>query len=151
MYKLYNIYIHKHLKTVHNVLNELILVRIPFVTLIGDHHGLRDKWDAYCAEHGVKSCIRHYKDNRFNSLFETVYHRKDFLQVLDSVEKLNMLLQSVKADLNSETVVTFLHCYAIFYLKITGPYWNLMTSGKVNYPELSPHIQELKSFLEHCV
>lgn len=37
----------------------------------GDHLGLRDWWDAYCASKGIKSLIGNYRDNRFNSLFQT--------------------------------------------------------------------------------
>ena len=32
----------------------------------GDHLGVRDRWDAYCREKGLKSVIGNYKDNRFN-------------------------------------------------------------------------------------
>ncbi|KAL4238812.1 hypothetical protein ACF0H5_003519 [Mactra antiquata] len=37
----------------------------------GDHHGVRDKWEAYCYEWGLKSAIGNYIDNRFNGLFHT--------------------------------------------------------------------------------
>ena len=41
--------------------------------------------------------------------------------------------------------------FGLIYLKITGPYPNLMTSGCVAYFELYLYIQTLRSFLEACV
>ena len=60
----------------------------------GDHHGVRDLWEAYCARNGLKSVIGNYKDNRFNALFQTasqIYlHREDFITVLQSINSPNL-------------------------------------------------------------
>ena len=54
----------------------------------GDHHGLRDRWEAYCSNKGVKSVIGNYRDNRFNALFQTaaeiLVHHSDILEGLDN-------------------------------------------------------------------
>jgi hypothetical protein len=57
----------------------------------GDH-GVRDLWEARCAENGGKPLIGNYKDNNFNfnAQFqisaEIHLHRKDLIQVLESVK-----------------------------------------------------------------
>ncbi|KAH3884182.1 hypothetical protein DPMN_008155 [Dreissena polymorpha] len=38
----------------------------------GDHTGVRDRWEAFCAKNSVKSIIGNYKDNRFNCLFQNM-------------------------------------------------------------------------------
>ena len=43
-----------------------------------------------------------------------------------------------------------LQCLGMFFVKVTGPYWNLITYGKVHYLELHPHIAKLKQYLEDC-
>ncbi|KAH3790374.1 hypothetical protein DPMN_168573 [Dreissena polymorpha] len=101
----------------------------------------------------IKSTIGNYKDNRFNGLFETaaeiLVHRSDFLHVLKTVGKPNRKLQAVEADLNSKEIVTMLMALGLIYMKITGPYWNLITSGDIAYLELYPHIQKLHKYLEN--
>ena len=111
-------------------------------------------WESYCASKGIKSVIGNYKDNRFNGLFETsaaiIYHRNDFIHILQTVDKPNLKIQSVKADLLSPTILSMLTVIAILHVQITGPYWMLVTSGVVSYLELYPHIQALETYLEGC-
>lgn len=118
------------------------------------HTGLRDRWEAHCAKHGIKSIIGNYKDNHFNGLFETaaeiLVHLQDFLDVINTVQNPNLKIKSVQADLNSGTVQTLLTCLAILYIKVTGPYWWLVTSGLVSYLELYKYIQMLESYLQKC-
>lgn len=103
----------------------------------GDHHGVRDIWEAHCAKNGLKSEIGNYKDNRFNALFQTAaeifLHRRDFITVLETIIAPNMKLQSVLADLKSEEIMTIVQCLGLFYLNVTGPYWNLIVQNKVPY------------------
>jgi hypothetical protein len=47
-----------------------------------------------------------------------------------------------------ESILILFQCFGIFYLKVTGPYWNLVTSGKVIYLDFYPHVTELKDFLK---
>jgi hypothetical protein len=72
---------------------------------VGDHLGLRDKWEAYCKLSGIKSTIGNYKDNRFNA--EVFTHLKNFLEVLRSTKTLNKKLLSVKADIECPFVELF--------------------------------------------
>ena len=64
---------------------EMVIERVLRTTAdvfgpVGDHHGVRDRWEAHCSTSGVKSLIGNYRDNRFNALFETaaeVFHHHD--------------------------------------------------------------------------
>ncbi|KAK3104622.1 hypothetical protein FSP39_006401 [Pinctada imbricata] len=121
---------------------------------VGDHLCLRDSLEAHCKSTGTKSTIGNYKDNRFNALFQTAaevfVHKKYFLQVLHSVEKPNKKLQSVKADLECPLVGILLQSFGLVYLKLTGPYWNMVTSGEIPYLKLYPYIQDLSTYLKKC-
>ena len=35
----------------------------------------------------------------------------------------------------------------LIYVKITGPYWNLVTAGDITYLELYQHIQKLDEYI----
>ena len=121
---------------------------------VGEHIGVRDKWEAHCKWNGIKSIVGNYRDNRFNALFQTAaevfVHRKSFLEVLETVEKPNNKLQSVKVDLEDVVIKTLLQGLGLFYVKVTGPYWNLVTGGQVPYLKLYTHIQSLHAFLQLC-
>ena len=88
----------------------------------GDHLGVRNRWDAYCREKGLKSVIGYYKDNRFNALFQTaaeIYlHRNDFLTVIKTVTKPNVKLKAVKSDIECEELIALLQCLGMFYVKV---------------------------------
>jgi large-conductance mechanosensitive channel len=43
------------------------------------------------------------------------------------------LLKSVMLDLEDPKVVSMIQSVAICYFKITGPYWDVMTSGDFDY------------------
>jgi len=118
----------------------------------GEHLGVRDRWDAYCSNNGIKSLIGNYRDNRFNALFETsahiFLHRKDFVDVLKTVEKPNLKLKAVTSDLESKEVTALLQCLGLFYVKLTGPFWNFVTCGKVPYLKVYTHVQDIQQFLQ---
>ena len=121
---------------------------------VGDHHGVNDLWEADCSAKGRKSIIGNYKDNRFNAIFQTaakiMVHRHDFISVLEGVAQKNLKVQAVLADLKSDIIAIFMQCFAIMYVKVTGPFWNLVTSSGVSYLELHQHVVELKQYLEKC-
>ena len=120
---------------------------------VGEFLGLRDLWEAHCAQHGIKSRISNYKDNRFNGLFQTaaqvLHHVQDFIYVLH-FRTSNKKLQSVQGDLEDPIVITFVQALAIVYVQITGPYWHLMVSGDVPYVSLYNIIQPLLEYIEEC-
>lgn len=114
----------------------------------------RDFEQCICFISGVKSRIGNYRDNRFNGLFQTaaevLVHAEDMIEVLSTVKQPNKKLIAVKADLQCEVIRTLLQCFALFYVKVTGPYWNLVTSGEVPYLCLYSHIQTLADYLKTC-
>jgi hypothetical protein len=137
-----------------SVVNRVVRTTSDTFGPAGDHLGVRDRWEAYCSEHGIKSLIGNYRDNRFNALFQTsaevFMHREEFIKVLGTVSKPNMKLKAVKSDLESNDVCSLLQCLGLYYIKLTGPYWNMITNGSVNYFELSTHIKDIEKFLTTC-
>ena len=116
---------------------------------VGDHYGICDRWEAYCSQNRLKSLIGSYRDNRFNSLFQTaaeLLHAEDIMDVIDTVTKPNQKLVSVQADLKCDIIQVMLQCFGLLYIKVTGPCWNLVTMGEVPYLLLYTHIQDLASF-----
>jgi hypothetical protein len=120
----------------------------------GDHHGVRDVWEAHCATAGIKSLIGNYRDKRFTALFqnaaEIYHHRRHFISILETVKQPNLKLKSILADLKSYPIMTLVQCLGLFYVKITGPYWNLVVNSSVPYLELHSEIEDLRLFLELC-
>ena len=118
---------------------------------VGEHTGVRDRWEAYCGSRGIKSFVSNYRDNRFNALFrasaEVVHHREQFIDVLQSVKTPNKKLKSMLADLQCPVVTTMIQGVAIMYLRVTDVYWTLVTSSSVKYLELYRYIQRLHLFL----
>ncbi|KAK3605385.1 hypothetical protein CHS0354_036292 [Potamilus streckersoni] len=92
---------------------------------VGDHLGLRDRWEAYCTDKVIKSTIGNYRDNRFNGLFQTadeiLIHRLDFQTVIGTVNAPNKKILSVDADLKSDHIVTMLLALGLIYVRVTGP------------------------------
>ena len=103
--------------------------------------------EAYCASHGIKSVIGNYRDNRFNSLFQTdaevFLHHENFVEVIKTVNNPNQKIVSVGADLQSRTVQIILRALAAVFVKVTGPWW-LVTSGVTSYLQLYSYIQTWK-------
>ena len=54
-------------------------------------------------------------------------HRKDFHEVLSTVKQPNLKLKSVAVDLQRHRIGTLMEGFELIYLKITGPYLNLVT------------------------
>lgn len=76
--------------------------------------------------------------------------RQDFLEVLSTVKQPNLKLKSVAVDLQCHRICTLMEGFGLIYLRITGPYLNLVTSGCVAYLELYYCIPKLRKFLEAC-
>lgn len=87
----------------------------------------------------------------FQTAAEILLHHEDFLNVLKTVKAPNRKIQAVHADLLCSRIITVFVVAGLMYVRVTGPYWQLVTSGKVSYLEIYPHIQSLHSFLtEAC-
>jgi hypothetical protein len=121
---------------------------------VGDHHGVRDRWEAHCSRHGIKNFVSAYKDNRFNALFrssaELIHHRDDFISVLQTVTTPNLKIKSVLADISCPVVIAMVQAVALLYIKVNDPYWNLVTSSSVEYLKLYQYIQPLHDFLQQA-
>jgi hypothetical protein len=70
--------------------------------------------------------------------------------VLETVEAPNLKQRAVLCDLQSSEVTALLQCLGLFYLKVTGPYWNMVTSGKLPYFDVYSHIEDIENFLTKC-
>ncbi|KAH3884181.1 hypothetical protein DPMN_008154 [Dreissena polymorpha] len=54
-------------------------------------------------------------------------------------------------DLKSDQVQNLLAVFASIYVSVTGPYWEVVTSGNVPYVQLYSYIQNLETFLQKCI
>ena len=134
-----------------NVAERTTRLTSDIVGPMGDQkNGVQDKWSAYCSAKGIKSNIPTYKDNRFNALFETaaaiVHHHKelvDFLQYVAKSGNKNGKVVSVREDLEDVKVMAVMKALAVTFIKVTGPYWDLVTSSNVEYLELYKFIKPI--------
>ncbi|GFO14464.1 hypothetical protein k02a2.6-like [Plakobranchus ocellatus] len=114
---------------------------------VGEHFGVREKWEAFCEKEGVVSTVQNFKDNRFNGLFalaaSTCLHREHFLHVLSLVEEPKKKLAALKEDLRDQDLMNLILGLRIMYLKVTRPFWDMITSPKTTYLELGPTIKKL--------
>ncbi|XP_055956609.1 uncharacterized protein LOC130012518 [Patella vulgata] len=112
-----------------------------------EKNDLRERWLAYCRIHNIKSLIGSYKDNRFNCLFETsaqvLFHRKDILNFFSDLQTTNLKVKSANLDLLDGKIVAIITSLASVYFKISGPYWDAMTSGHCNYLSLHEYVQPM--------
>ena len=78
---------------------------------------------------GKKSLIQHFKDNRFSATYEcaaaVLHHHSDIISLMDKFESLNLKIRSVKEDLEDSRVHSMVHAFALAYVKLTGPFWDL--------------------------
>ncbi|KAH3725876.1 hypothetical protein DPMN_051729 [Dreissena polymorpha] len=54
-------------------------------------------------------------------------------------------------DLKSDQVQNLLAAFASIYVSVTGPYWEVVTSGNVPYVQLYRYIQNVEAFLQKCI
>jgi hypothetical protein len=118
-----------------------------------EKNGIRDQWEAHCRKQNIKTLLINYRDNRFNGLFQAaacIYHHEKHLteciEKLPSVRKRNKKIVSVLADLKDHKVMLTLKMLGIIYMKLTGPYWELITSSHVHHLDLHRYIQCLHHF-----
>ena len=111
--------------------------------------GLRDVWEAYCSEHGIKSQIVNFKDNRFNGLFEVssaiCKHHSDFVKLLKASDLSNGKVKGLLKDLQDPHLMAILGALAMLFVKITGPFWTVVTT--TSYIGLHQVIPNLKQDL----
>ena len=124
---------------------------------VGDEKsGLMDKWHAHCVANNLKSRIENYRDNRFNGLFagsmQVLHHRSHLLSLIDKIQKPNLKVKSLSCDLRDGRVLAIVHAVAIAGAKLTGPYWELVTSGKIPflrlYEVINPMHHHIKTWID---
>ena len=116
---------------------------------VGDYRGVRDVWLEDCRQRNVKSIITNYKDNRFNGLFHVAgqiyHHHLDFIRILENHKNSNFRQSTVLTGLKNKKLILLFKCLGLFFYKITGPYWNAITSGNYSYPQMGPIVKDLRS------
>ena len=98
-------------------------------------NGRRVEWKEFCPDSKITS----FKGNRFNCFFESaaaiVHHYKRIRTFFTSgvlAEKPNMKIESVGLDTADKNLISCICALAFFYLKVSGPYWALVTSSVPN-------------------
>lgn len=140
---------------------EKICVRVPRIASqlcgpVGDEKsGMQDKWLAFCEANHIKSTLEAYKDNRFNCMFattiQTLHHREHILSTIAKIaldKKPNQKIESLRLDLEDGNVLAIMHAVAMIGAKVTGPFWELVTSGRLEYLNLYLPVQNLLSRLD---
>ncbi|XP_067281540.1 solute carrier family 52, riboflavin transporter, member 2 isoform X1 [Pseudorasbora parva] len=107
----------------------------------------RRHWLAFCLERKNPSRLPINQSNRVINYFEAaaglIHHHEDVvlfvsdLQLLN--EKSNILVESVNADANDEALQALVCVVAVVYLKVLGPFWQLLKSDG-EYPLFSRYI-----------
>ena len=87
----------------------------------------------------------------FDSAAQTLYHKDHICDLLSTIASPNLKLKSVHLDLQDPKVVAILHIFAMVGLKLTTPYWELVTSDSVHYLDLSEPIQKMYGKICHWV
>lgn len=121
---------------------------------VGDYRGIRNQWEAFCIENNIRSTIKAYKDNRFNGLFEVsaqvFHHHKSFVTLLEAQSSLNFKQTRLLKSLKNPDLVLLMECLAIFFHKVTGPFWSIAITKIVAVNMLSTTIQQLEKDLLIC-
>lgn len=104
-----------------------------------DTQNYRKHWVAFCEEKQNPSKLAMNESNRFNNYFEAaaglIHHHKEIALFFSDLLSLNndtcpnVILESVAADADDAVIQSLVCVLAIVYLKILGPYWQLLKSG----------------------
>ncbi|XP_061597268.1 uncharacterized protein LOC133460617 [Cololabis saira] len=99
----------------------------------------RRHWLAFCEEKGNPSRLAANQSNRFINYFEaaaglTHHHQEVALFVSDLLAMSNdrcpnVVLQSLDADANDPVIQSLVCVLALVYVKVLGPFWQLLKSG----------------------
>ncbi|XP_077051513.1 solute carrier family 52, riboflavin transporter, member 2 isoform X2 [Siphateles boraxobius] len=118
----------------------------------------RRYWLAFCLERKNPSRLPINRSNRVINYFEAaaglIHHLEDVvlfvsdLQLLNENSNSNILLESVNADANDEALQALVCVVAIVYLKVLGPFWQLLKSDG-EYPLFS-RFQCKRGLLKEC-
>ncbi|XP_016300049.1 uncharacterized protein LOC107656639 [Sinocyclocheilus anshuiensis] len=107
----------------------------------------RKHWLAFCLERKNPSRLPIYRSNCVINYFEAaaglLQHHEDVALFVSDLQLLNddsnILLESVNADANDEALQALVCVIAVIYLKVLGPFWQLLKSDG-EYPLFSRYI-----------
>lgn len=107
----------------------------------------RRHWLAFCLERKNPSRLPINQSNRVINYFEAaaglIHHHEDVVLFVSDLQLLNdnsnILLESVNADANDEALQALVCVVAVVYLKVLGPFWQLLKSDG-EYPLFSRYI-----------
>ena len=83
----------------------------------------------------------------FHAAAALIHHHQEINKFFSSgilPDDINLELQSVSLDVADERVLCLLCAVALFYVKVTGPYWWLINS-LVKYCDFYLHVQRMHS------
>ena len=117
-------------------------------------NGCKQQWDAFCQENlKMKSNVTSFRMNRFNNFFQGaagLFSHRDHIKQFFTQYKddLNLKLQSVLHDNESDEVNAIIRALGIIFFVVTGPFWNMLHS-EIEYVDQYKYIQKmLKKFQE---
>lgn len=141
-------------KSSENVSSRLIRTVSAICGPRGDEkNGCRADWLAFCEHKGLKTQLTSYRSNRFNSFFlgaaALIHHLEDLQSYLQDgyLSHNNLLIDSVRADLIDENLLSLVCAIAILYLRVTGPFWQLLESS-VKYTDFHRYIQMMETCMD---
>ena len=115
--------------------------------------GCRVQWTTFIAN----SVIPYFKGNRFNCFFEAVasliFHLPTMVQFFSSGvlhENPNRKIHSVSPDVQDKTLMCMVCAVALFFIKITGPYWKLINSD-VKYFNFHLYLKKMVTNFEKWI
>ena len=111
-------------------------------------NGCKQQWDAFCQENlKLKSNVTSFRMNRFNNFFQGAAglfsHRDHIKQFFTEYkEDLNLKLQSVLHDNESDEVNAIIRALGIIFFVVTGPFWKMLHS-ETEYVDQYKYIQKM--------
>lgn len=105
---------------------------------------------AFCEENGKSSLLTSYRSNRFNCFFlgaaALLHHWQDLTSFLNDgyLGHTNLKIDSLKADIADDRLMSLVCAIAILYLRVTGPYWQLVQS-QVKHADFHIYIQMMEA------
>ena len=137
-------------KKTENATSRLIRTASDILGPRGDEkNGCRAEWLGFCEEARKKSCMTSYRSNRFNSYFlgaaAIIYHLDDIRSFLSKgyLSHSNLKIESVAADCGDNTLLALVCAIALLYLRVTGPFWELLES-KEKYTDFHKYVQQME-------
>ena len=96
------------------------------------------------------SKIPSFEGNKFNIFFFNCFYSHFF--IFFSLLEFCMESQGVKSrvsfDLQDNSLIAFVYCLALMFLKVIGPYWSLVKSNNVVYCDFHQYVNAVQMYLK---